>query len=174
MSKAYSLAGIRLGWIASNSSQIIEASASTRDYTVISVSQIDDSVASFALSSPVVDRLLQRNLSLAKQNLAAMEAFIKEFEWAVKWVPPQAGTTAFVKFTDRHGRPVDDVAFCEQLQEKTGVLMVPGSRCFGGGVDFKGFVRIGYVPENEVLVNGLRALREFMHDGYEQVPVAAK
>ena len=39
MSKAYSLAGIRIGWIASRDKSIIEAIATARDYTTISVSQ---------------------------------------------------------------------------------------------------------------------------------------
>ena len=39
MSKAYSLAGIRIGWIASRDRSIIEAIATARDYTTISVSQ---------------------------------------------------------------------------------------------------------------------------------------
>jgi len=172
MSKAFSLAGIRLGWIASLDPEIIEACASARDYTLISVGQIDDSVATHALSSPCVDNLLQRNLQLARQNLAALDAFIDEFSWAVKWTRPKAGTTAFLKFVNKEGRTIDDVAFCQQLQEKTGAMLVPGSKCFGGGVDFIGYVRMGYVPENQVMIDGLNALRQFMRDEYEKLPLA--
>lgn len=42
LSKAYSLAGIRVGWIASRSPDIVDACAQARDYTTISVSQLDD------------------------------------------------------------------------------------------------------------------------------------
>jgi aspartate/methionine/tyrosine aminotransferase len=172
MSKAFSLAGIRLGWIASPNPEIIEACASARDYTLISVGQIDDGVAAHALSSPCVENLLQRNLQLARQNLDALESFVHEFSWAVKWTRPQAGTTAFIKFVDREGRAIDDVVLCQRLQETTGVMLVPGSQCFGGGVDFHGFVRVGYVPEHEVMVDGLQALRKFMRDGYEKLSLA--
>ncbi|KNG88821.1 aminotransferase [Aspergillus nomiae NRRL 13137] len=172
MSKAFSLAGIRLGWIVSRSPEIIEACASARDYTIISVGQLDDSVATLALSTPAVHNLLERNIQLARQNLATLETFIKEFEWAIEWTRPQAGTTALVKFVNREGKPIDDVVFCQQLQKQTGVMFVPGSQCFGGGVDFKGYVRIGFVPEHQVMVDGLQALREFMRNGYEQLPVA--
>ncbi|KAJ6092170.1 hypothetical protein N7467_004139 [Penicillium canescens] len=172
MSKAFSLAGIRLGWIASPNPEIIEACASARDYTLISVGQIDDGVAAHALSSPCVENLLQRNLQLARQNLDALESFVNEFSWAVKWTRPQAGTTAFIKFVDREGRAIDDVVLCQRLQETTGVMLVPGSQCFGGGVDFHGFVRVGYVPEHEVMVDGLQALRKFMRDGYEKLSLA--
>jgi aspartate/methionine/tyrosine aminotransferase len=172
MSKAFSLAGIRLGWIASPDPEIIEACASARDYTLISVGQIDDGVAAHALSSPCVENLLQRNIQLARQNLDALESFVKEFNWAVNWTRPKAGTTAFLKFVDREGRAINDVVFCQRLQETTGVMLVPGSRCFGGGDDFHGFVRLGYVPELEVMVDGLQALRQFMHNEYEKLPLA--
>ncbi|CAI7582819.1 unnamed protein product [Penicillium palitans] len=172
MSKAFSLAGIRLGWIASPNPEIIEACASARDYTLISVGQIDDSVAAHALSSPCVENLLQRNLRLSRQNLDVLEAFIEEYNWAMKWTKPKAGTTAFIKFVDRKGRAIDDVVFCQRLQEMTGVMLVPGSQCFGGRVDFRGYVRLGYVQDNQVLVDGLITLRQFMRDEYEKLPLA--
>ncbi|KAK9860045.1 Kynurenine aminotransferase, glutamine transaminase K [Penicillium brevicompactum] len=172
MSKAFSLAGIRLGWIASPNSNIIEACATTRHYTLISVGQIDDSVATHALSRPCVDNLLRRNVQLARQNLAALDDFIGEFSWAVKWTRPKAGTTAFLKFVNREGKAIDDVEFCKRLQKRTGAMLVPGSRCFGGDVDLRGYVRMGYVPENEVMVDGLNALKKFMADEYEDLPLA--
>ncbi|OJJ80128.1 putative aminotransferase [Aspergillus glaucus CBS 516.65] len=172
MSKAFSLAGIRLGWITSRSTDIIEACASARDYTLISVGQIDARVATYALSKPCVDNLLQRNLQLANQNLEAVDAFASEFTWAVSWTRPLAGTTAFVKFVNRDGRPINDVVFCQRLQEQFGVMLVPGSQCFGGGIDFRGYVRIGYVQEPETLLDGLQALRLFMRNEYEKLPVA--
>jgi aspartate/methionine/tyrosine aminotransferase len=172
MSKAFSLAGIRLGWIASLSPEIFEACASTRDYTVISVSQVDDQIATFALDSPTVHNLLSRNIDLARRNLAAVDDFVKDFKWACRWTRPQAGTTAFIRFSDKGGSPVDDVEVCKRLQQKTGVMFVPGSQCFGGGVDFKGFVRVGYVNEHQVITDGLKALRVFMGTEYAEVPLA--
>ncbi|KAJ5939743.1 aminotransferase [Penicillium verhagenii] len=172
MSKAFSLAGIRLGWIISLSPGIIEACASTRDYTVISVSQVDDQIATFALNSPTVHNLLARNIDLARRNLAVLGEFVEEFKWACQWTRPQAGTTAFIKFSDKGGSPIDDVEFCKRLQKNNGVMFVPGSQCFGGGVDFKGFVRVGYVNEHQVIIDGLKSLRAFMVDGYTELPLA--
>ncbi|KAJ5267649.1 aminotransferase [Penicillium angulare] len=141
MSKAFSLAGIRLGWMVSLSPEIIEACASTSHNTVISVSQVDDQIATFALDSPSVNSLLARNITLAQRKLAALDEFVTESKWVCQWTRPQAGTTAFIRFTDKGANLVDDVEFCKQLQQQTGVMFVPGSQCFGGGVDFKGFVR---------------------------------
>lgn len=171
ISKAFSLAGIRIGWIASPNRDIIKKCASTRDYTVIAVSQVDDRIATYALSEPTVHNLLRRNIELARKNLETLEEFLKGFSWAVEWVRPQAGTTAFVKFMNKDGKPVDDVEFCKHLQEQTGVMLVPGSRCFGEGSEFRGYVRIGFVPEHQVVLDGLRALKPFMETEYECLPV---
>lgn len=173
ISKAYSLAGLRVGWIASRDRSVIEKCASSRDYTTISVGQIDDALASFALAPECIHNLLKRNIDLARTNLAILEKFIDNHRWACEWVKPRAGTTAFVRFT-KMGKPINDVAFCETLQERTGVMFVPGSLCFGGGEDFKGYVRIGYACETEVLEKALEVLRVFMEDDYENVPAMKK
>ncbi len=169
MSKAYALAGIRTGWIASRSREVIESCASARDYTTISVSQLDDQVATFALDPNRIHSLLGRNIKLAKTNLEMLTAFIDEHPHVCKWVKPIAGTTCMVKFS-RDGKAVDDVAFCELLQQETGVMFCPGSRCFG--LEFKGYVRLGFVCETTVLKEGLALLKGFLRDEYKNVPLA--
>ncbi|OHE91248.1 aminotransferase class I and II [Colletotrichum orchidophilum] len=165
MSKSYALAGIRIGWIASRDKAIIQAIASARDYTTISVSQIDDQIASYALSKPVWEPLLRRNVALAVTNKALLEAFIKKHGDVCSWVKPKAGTTAFVRFTHK-GEPVDDVRFCLDVLDKTNVFFVPGSKCFGHGKDFAGYVRIGYVCHTEVLVEALEKLDAYMRKDF--------
>lgn len=161
MSKAYSLAGIRIGWIASRDSSIIEAIASARDYTTISVSRLDDQVACYALSQSVLHSLLARNIQLAKTNLALVEAFINQHSSICSWVKPTGGTVAFVKFS-KGGQPVDDVQFSIDLIEKTKVMFSPGSRCFGD--EFKGYVRIGFVCETNVLTEALEKLGAYVRE----------
>lgn len=173
LSKAYALAGIRVGWIASRSRALIESCATARDYTTISVSQMDDQVASFALSPDCIHSLLGRNIKLAKTNLNILERFIDDHSWACKWIRPIAGTTAFVKFS-REGQEVDDVSFCKLLQRDTGVMLCPGCLCFGDRKDFRGYVRIGFVCETEVLRQGLKELASFMKRDFAQVPLASE
>ncbi|KAK2598544.1 hypothetical protein N8I77_011949 [Diaporthe amygdali] len=161
MSKAWALAGIRLGWVASRDKGIIEAIAEARDYTTISVSQLDDQVATYALSDEVRPALIKRNLELARTNLALLREFVDGHKGVCSWVKPTAGTTAFIQFTNG-GKPVDDVAFCLDVLGKTKVMFLPGSKCFGHDRDFKGYVRVGYVSETAVLVEGLKKLGEYV------------
>ena len=172
-SKAYSLAGLRTGWIASKSKELVEKIAEARHYTTISVSQHDQAVAAEAVSDRCVHALLGRNIQLAKKNLELLANFVDEHNWACSWVKPVAGTTCFMKF-HKMGKLVDDVELCKRLLDKTGVLFVPGSQCFGDRKDFKGYVRIGFVCETEVLKEGLEKVRGFMEEEYADVPVAPK
>ncbi|OTA94972.1 hypothetical protein M434DRAFT_381662 [Hypoxylon sp. CO27-5] len=163
MSKAWALAGIRVGWIASQDASMIEAFASARDYTTISVSQLDDQVARYALSDTVRPQLLARNLALARNNLQLLDRFVQDHLINCSWVKPTAGTTAFVQFKYKNGAPVDDEAFCKDVLDKTKVMFLPGTRCFGHGeASFNGFVRIGYVSETEVLRQALEELDAYI------------
>jgi aspartate/methionine/tyrosine aminotransferase len=161
MSKAYSLAGIRIGWIASRDSAIIEAVATARDYTTISVSQLDDQIATYALSASVIHSLLGRNIKLAKTNVVLLENFINEHNNTCSWVKPNGGTTALVCF-EKRGELVDDVQFCVDVIEKTKVMFLPAAKCFGQ--EFKGSVRIGFVCETDVLREALQKLGQYIRE----------
>lgn len=170
MSKAYSLAGIRVGWIASRNPELIETIAQARHYTTISVSQFDEQVAAYALHPSTVHGLLARNIQLAKTNLALLEKFVLKNEDECEWIKPVAGTTAFIKF-HREGKPVDSVDFCKKLLEKTGVLFVPGSQSFGE--EWKGYVRIGFVNQTDIVRAGLDEATKFIRKNLDDIELAA-
>jgi aspartate/methionine/tyrosine aminotransferase len=170
LSKVYSLAGLRVGWIASNSSSIVDLCINARSYALISVSHIDEHVASFALGPARVDNLLERNTTLVKRNLALVESFIEEHSSICEWVEPAGAPIGFVKFT-RSGEPVDDFELCRSLLEKKGLLLVPGSKCFVDGKHLRGYVRIGFGGDTAELRAGLKALGEAIKDNYSALPL---
>ncbi|KAF5863080.1 hypothetical protein ETB97_010650 [Aspergillus alliaceus] len=171
LSKAYALAGIRIGWIASHSTPILDLCINVRSYALITASQVDEQIASLALSPACVHNLVKRNTALAKNNLDIVQSFIDEFSSTCQWVKPVAGPIGFIKFT-RSGIPVDDVELCTKLLEKKGVLLVPGKKCFGDGENFSGYVRLGFGGDTAVLQAALDTLREFMRDDYEFLTLA--
>lgn len=169
MSKAFSLAGLRVGWIAARQHSVIESCATARDYNTISVSQLDDGLAAYALSPAIVKKILERNVKLCNTNLSILDDFItgkvaaaSEGRWKASYIKPIAGTTAFVKFTRKDGSPVDDKRFCEILMKKKGVMFLPGGVCFGHDKEFKGYLRIGYACSTKVLRDGLKLLGDFV------------
>lgn len=149
MSKALSLAGLRLGWIAAPH-DVIEECVKHRDYTTISVGMLDDILAVHALKN--YDRILSRNRKIIKDNLAILDEWVAG-ETAVTYVKPRAGTTAMLKVD----LPVSSADFCEGLLKQTGAFLTPGS-CF----DMEGYVRIGYACETEMLRQGLQKVSEYI------------
>ncbi len=131
MSKTYSLAGLRLGWIA-GPTELIHAVSIHRDYNTISVGMIDDYFACLALEHR--DAILERNHRIVRTNLALLDAWIAK-EPAISWIKPKSGTTALLKYA--FDMPSRD--FCIELIEATGVMFTPGS-----ALDMEGYVRIGY------------------------------
>ena len=163
LSKAFSMAGLRVGWIASRDPSIIQACAKVRDYSTISVSHLDDQIAAYALSPDVVRPLLDRNMKLGRNNLALLEKAVQELGRVCSWVKPTGGTTAFIKIMS-NGQPVDDEEFCKRLIQQKGVMFSPACKVFGNSQDFKGYVRIGYACETEVLRDGLQKFKDFIRE----------
>ena len=149
MSKAFSLAGLRLGWIA-GPHELIESATIHRDYNTISVGMINDHLACLALEHK--DKILDRNRALTRHNLAMLDEWIDN-EPLMSYIAPQSGTTALVKFDVE----MTSRDFCLQLLDQTGVMFTPGS-----ALDMEGYVRVGYANETAILVEGLPLVSEFL------------
>ena len=131
MSKTFSLAGLRLGWIAA-SSDLINKINKQREYNTISVGIIDDYFASLAIENK--DKILERNIDKILTGKKILTDWISS-ENRVSCITPQAGTTAFVKY-DCGLKSYD---LCKKLQEDTGVMILPGST-----MELDKHLRIGY------------------------------
>lgn len=149
MSKAYALAGLRLGWMA-GPQELIEEVSIHRDYDTISVGVIDDHFAAMALENR--DKLLARSHSITRGNLAFLEEWISQ-EPRMSWVKPQSGTIALLKYDF----PMSSREFCTTLLKETGVMFTPGSV-----LDMEGYVRIGYANNPDILKEGLCRVSTFL------------
>lgn len=149
MSKAYSLAGLRLGWVAAPR-EVIEGVMIQRDYDTISVGMIDDHFAALALEHK--DRILDRSRRITRGNLAILAGWI-EAEPKLSFVRPRAGTTALVKLD----LPMTSREFCIRLLQDTGVMFLPGS-----ALGMEGYVRIGYSNNPAILKEGLRRTSDWL------------
>lgn len=149
VSKALSLAGLRLGWIVAPQEVIAEC-MKRRDYTTISCGMLDDILAVHALKN--YDKILRRNRKIVRDNLALLDEWVKNEE-SFSYVKPRAGTTAMLKYDF----PVPSVTFCTGLLANTGAFLTPGT-CF----DMEGYVRIGYACSTEVLQAGLEQVSEYV------------
>jgi aspartate/methionine/tyrosine aminotransferase len=149
MSKAFSLAGIRLGWIC-GSPEILGAAEIHRDYNTISVGIVDDLLASIALEHH--DRILARSRRIVRENLTTLEHWMGS-ESAISFVKPKAGTVSLLNYDFN----MPSREFCLRLLNEAGVLFMPGS-----AFDLDGSVRIGYANHHQILQRGLEATSRFL------------
>lgn len=155
MSKVFSLAGLRLGWIATHDKEVIKTCLSHRDYNLISCGMFDEHVAALTLRH--ADILLKRNRNIVRTNLQILSDWVAA-EKHVHFVKPQAGTTALVYYDI----PMDSYTFCEKMYHQTGAFVTPGD-CF----EEPHSMRIGYACDTETLKQGLAAISQFI----EQVEI---
>ena len=153
MSKALSLAGLRLGWLVERDPKRREQMIDARGYFTISSSPLLERLAVHALSNREV--LLGRLHAVASENLATLSDFMERMSDVLAWAKPEGGTVCFPWFQDgRDSRP-----FCEALAAN-GVLVAPGD-CFG----MPAHMRMGFaLLKREKFIEGLaifeRVLRE--------------
>lgn len=151
MSKTFSLAGLRLGWIVAPP-ELIRAVSVHRDYNTISVGMLDDHFAAIALENK--DKILARSQAITRTNLAILSDWV-DAEPLISWIKPQSGTTALLKYDPS----MTSEAFCLQLLQRTGVMFTPGS-----AMDMEGYLRIGYANNEAVLREGLRRVSAFLRE----------
>ena len=150
MSKVFSLAGLRLGWIATRDMDVVKSCLSHRDYDLVSCGMFDEAVAAVALKHS--DKLLARNRAIVRENLAILDGWVKS-EPRLTYTKPMAGTTALVYYD----YDVPSYEFCERMYRETGAFVTPGD-CFGQPHS----VRIGYASDTQVLKDGLNAFSAFL------------
>jgi aspartate/methionine/tyrosine aminotransferase len=141
MSKAFGLAGLRLGWVACRNHDILRAMAELKDYTTICTAAPSEFLSRLALRHR--HEILARNLEIIGRNLEYAQAFFAGHERFFSWQPPKAGPIAFPAV--RFAAACDD--FCAGLLREHGVLLLPG-RMFGAGAEhFRiGFGRSDFKP----------------------------
>ncbi|MCL1809673.1 MAG: aminotransferase [Clostridiales bacterium] len=148
MSKTFSLAGLRIGWVAA-AKDVVSLISKHRDYTTISCGVIDDYLAAAALAHK--GKIFERNLKIVKDNIEILDNWVHS-DPNFTYVRPKGGTTAFLKMNF----DVPSMDFCLKLLEETGVIILPGSV-----MDTEGFIRIGYAFESEILKEGLEIISQF-------------
>ena len=153
VSKVFSLAGLRLGWIAAPLDVIKEVNHQ-REYNTISVGILDDYFASIAIENK--DKIIRRNLEKVNTGKLILQNWLAG-EDNIRCVIPQGGTTAFASYT----MSVSSTDLCSKLQEDTGVMILPG-QC----MELDGFLRIGYGNNFEQLKTALNIFSEWIKVHY--------
>ncbi|MHC5226862.1 aminotransferase class I/II-fold pyridoxal phosphate-dependent enzyme [Enterococcus sp. LJL99] len=151
MSKAFAMAGLRLGWIATQDKWLIETVEIHRDYTMISCGGLDEYIAGLALKHKQV--ICQRNLSIVRHRVTLFKEWIDQ-EAKLSCVLPKGGTVALPYYESQ----LSSKEFCRQVAEQKSVLLMPGSV-----FELENCFRMGCAREpEETFIKGLEQVSDFL------------
>ena len=149
MSKIYGLAGLRIGWIATQNAPVYVRMAALKDYTTICSSAPSEYLSELALRQR--SQIVGRNLHIIQDNLSLLDIFFAARADRFEWVRPKAGPIAFPRLI------VEDVEqFCHQLVTSSGVLLLPGTMYDHPDNHF----RLGFARKN--MPQALAQLEQFL------------
>ena len=145
LSKAYRLPGLRIGWTVGPKDYIKKAWA-FHDYTSISIAYHSDWVATRILDAKRRKQILDGTKQHLNQNMNTLVEWIDTCDGKLSLSPPQAGAIAFVRI--KMDIPSQDLTY--HIRDNFSVLLTAG-KWFG----LEGFLRFGYGPPNEYLLEAL-------------------
>lgn len=151
LSKVFSLAGLRLGWIKANEYMIHKINV-RRDYSMISTGPLVDTLGRLALKHK--DELILRAKNIISTNKNIVREWLKENP-RFECVLPSGGTVCFLKY----GFDLKSETFAKLLLAEKDVFFVPGS-CF----DKENYFRLGLAQDSNKLKKGLDELSNFVDE----------
>jgi aspartate/methionine/tyrosine aminotransferase len=136
LSKAFSLSGVRTGWIIEHDAQRRRQYWTARAYFTITNSTTGEILSEIAVRKR--EAVLGRTQKVSTRNLQLLDRFMREHSDVLGWIPPQGGMTAFPWLVSgENARP-----FCQGAAER-GILLAPGD-CFDAPSHFRlGFAAAG-------------------------------
>jgi aspartate/methionine/tyrosine aminotransferase len=121
MSKAYGLAGLRIGWLACQDRAMLVRFERFKHFLSICNSAPSEVLARIALKSR--EKILARNRAVVRDNLGVLNQFFADYEHLFGWREPDGGCIGFIRYKGAEG--VEE--FTRRLVEESGVLFLPSS-----------------------------------------------
>ncbi|HEX5234057.1 MAG TPA: aminotransferase class I/II-fold pyridoxal phosphate-dependent enzyme [Silvibacterium sp.] len=136
LSKAFSIPGVRTGWMIEPDAKRRQQYWTARAYFSVSNTTTGEILSEIAIRKR--DVVLGKTQAIATRNLALLERFMAEHRDVLGWISPKGGMTAFPwLISGDDARP-----FCKAAAE-SGILLAPGD-CFDTPSHFRlGFAAAG-------------------------------
>jgi aspartate/methionine/tyrosine aminotransferase len=139
MSKAYGLAGLRIGW-AVTSPEMVEQLWRRHEYAVIAAAGPSMNLAEIALLPHKRKMLLDRQRKLSREGHAVLESWVHEQEGRFAVSKAVATSIAFV----RYNFEMASAELADHIRTKASVLVAPGGYL---GTENHLRITVGYEPE---------------------------
>jgi aspartate/methionine/tyrosine aminotransferase len=141
LSKAFSIAGVRTGWMIEHDAQRRRQYWNARATFSISNNTTGEILSEIAVRNRKA--VLGKAQEAATRNLSLLDRFMTDHRDVIGWIPPQGGMTAFPwllsgeQLKSENARP-----FCQAATQR-GILLAPGD-CFDAPSHFRlGFAAAG-------------------------------
>ncbi|HWC19273.1 MAG TPA: aminotransferase class I/II-fold pyridoxal phosphate-dependent enzyme [Terriglobales bacterium] len=155
LSKAFSIAGVRTGWVIEHDAQRRRQYWNARAYFSISNTTTGEILSEIAIRKR--DIVLGKTQEVATRNLKLLARFMQEHRDVLRWTPPQGGMTAFPWLVEAEtSRP-----FCHAAAER-GILLAPGE-CFDAPSHF----RLGFAAAGDKFPKALDHFGKFVNNWSE-------
>ncbi len=150
LSKAFSIAGVRTGWMIEHDPKRRKQYWTARAYFSICNGTTGEILAEIAIRNR--DKVLGRTQEVASRNLTLLDQFMREHRDVLSWIRPQGGMTAFPWLvTGEDARP-----FCQAATGR-GILLAPGD-CF----EVPSHFRLGFAAAGAEFSRALDRFGEFV------------
>jgi len=150
LSKAFSVAGVRTGWMIEHDPERRQQYWNARAYFSICNSTTGEILSEIAIRKR--DVVLGKTQEFATRNLKLLDRFMQDHRDVLGWIPPQGGMTAFPWLASgEDARP-----FC-QAATQLGLLFAPGD-CF----DVPSHFRLGFAAAGDTFAKALDRMEELM------------
>lgn len=145
LSKPYAITGWRLGWVCGNS-EIISRFAKAKSTIDNGIFKALQKACAYILTSPEGDDYIKNGNLAYKRKQSIMVKGLKELGWDIS--EDKVPHTTFYLWLPIPRKYDSSFKFCEDLLEKSGVVVVPGDAFGKYG---QGYFRISYVCSDEKL-----------------------
>jgi aspartate/methionine/tyrosine aminotransferase len=146
LSKAFSIPGVRTGWMIEHDADRRKQYWNARAYFSISNTTTGEILSEVAVRN--CDAVLGKAQETATRNLKLLNRFMTDHRDLLSWIPPQGGMTAFPWLASGENAR----SFCQAATED-GILLAPGD-CF----DMPSHFRLGFAASGD---NFSKALDRF-------------
>jgi len=160
MTKPWGLGGLRVGWVASRRSELLNRLSAARDYSTMCCSAPGEFLAELALRHS--EQIISPRLTAARTNLDQLAEAIAQSQGNLSWQRPESGYTAFVRLPAR----LSSSAFCWRLAQEQHLLLLPGE-VYGSA--YEQFVRIGFGCTPQTFQQGLTTFIDALQENYTAI-----
>lgn len=152
--KAYGMAGVRVGWVAARDKQVLVECMAKRHYNTISVSQVDDTVTTWALQEGGWRKILNHHLTqTVRPNVELLMEWVKSSNGAVRCPRPTAGTVVLIEFVG----VTETISISKEIILDHSTMLAPGET-----FNRPGTVRVGFANSPKDLKLGLEEIKKVL------------